>query len=257
MRDINFDKKIIIKFFLLSILFLLLFYFFIFKNILLYNEIKENINNEEIRYEKLNLEREIIFKAFGDKKEQFNILKEKLNKLSVENEDKDNFDSVSDILSYINKNIEKNSLDLISFARSSKRNKNIEISLNLKGKEEKIRNFIRDVENGQKRVSLSKNYFKFFTEKNLLQAKLSLSYYIKNLDRKKHKSLEKELNEGLEKIKKKIFLERVKKSESSLMRIGNKKYYRSFNEEKSSIDNNKINKKKKEWGADKSEKNNI
>lgn len=233
MKNLNLDKKVIVKFLLLSLFFLFIFYLFIFKNILLYNEISENITNENIRFEKISLEKKIISEAFEDKRKEVKILKENLNKILLENKKKDNFNSISEVLMYINKNILDSKLILISFARSTKNNKNIDISLNIKGKETNIKKFLRLLENGEKNINLSKNYFKFSAEKNLVSAKLSSSCLIQ--ENKFDKSLTKELKnfnsfKELEK-EKNVFLVRNKNSGNSLMRIGEKKYFKAFRKE--------------------------
>ncbi len=227
-KEISLDKKIIIKFFFLSIFFLLIFYFFIFKNILLFNELRENITNENIKLKKLNLEKKSIFEALEDKNEQFQDLQLKLENLLLQNKEKINFSSVGDILKYVDENISKYNLELVSFARSNRNEKNINISLTLKGGEKNIKNFINIIENGDKNINLSKNYFKFFVEKNLIFAKLSLNCLIEGSSNDSNILIDDNV-EG--KKEKNIFLRDINSANKSFMRIGNKKFFRNIREE--------------------------
>ncbi|MBS9775751.1 MAG: hypothetical protein KGV57_01525 [Fusobacterium sp.] len=238
MQNINLDKKNIIKFFLLSVFFLIVFYFFIFKNIILYNELNENITNEAIKLEKLKLEKDIISKSLSEKEKQFEILKKQVEKNLEQTKEKENFSRISEILSYINKNIENNKLELVSFARSTKNNKTINISLNLKGKEQDIKKFIRDIEDGGKNISLTQNYFKFWVEKgNLISVKISLTCILGKKMEEDLKNNNEIIKENL--IQNNIFLDEssVESEENSFMRIGNKKFYRNFTKDKTEKEN--------------------
>ena len=71
-KDFNLDlKNKNLKIILLIFIYLLAFYFLIFKNILKLNEIKELVEQEDIKIGKLNYEKNVVLKALDIKKKGF------------------------------------------------------------------------------------------------------------------------------------------------------------------------------------------
>ena len=110
-----------LKIIILLICYLIVFYFLIFKNILKLVEIKELIEQEDIKIGRLNYEKNTVLKALALKKEDF----EKEQKKIVKNEEDENgrlkidghFRKVSSIseslrLNLINRNITEDLLKL-------------------------------------------------------------------------------------------------------------------------------------------------
>lgn len=67
-----------LKIILLIFIYLLAFYFLIFKNILRLNEIKELVEQEDIKIGKLNYEKNVVIKALDIKRKDFEKDREKL-----------------------------------------------------------------------------------------------------------------------------------------------------------------------------------
>lgn len=67
-----------LKIILLIFLYLLVFYFLIFKNILRLSEIKELVEQEDIKIGKLNYEKNVVLKALDIKRKDFEKDREKL-----------------------------------------------------------------------------------------------------------------------------------------------------------------------------------
>ena len=69
-----------LKVILLIFIYLLAFYFLIFKNILRLSEIKELVEQEDIKIGKLNYEKNIVLKALDLKRQDFEKDREKIEK---------------------------------------------------------------------------------------------------------------------------------------------------------------------------------
>ena len=108
-----------LKIIVLIFLYLLVFYFLIFKNILKFAEIKELIEQEDIKIGKLDYEKNIVLKALDIKRKDFEKDREKIEK-QEEKSNKDKFNNIPSLFNYIEEKISKNNVIFQSFGRSRK-----------------------------------------------------------------------------------------------------------------------------------------
>lgn len=234
------------KIILLVFLYLLVFYFLIFKNILRLAEIKELLEQEDIKIGKLNYEKGVILKALDIKRKDFEKDREKIEK-QEEKSDKEKFDNIPGLFSYIEEKIVKNNIIFQSFGRSRKDGDKLKVTMVFYGNEGDIKNFFKELENENYDINFSSSYLKISVDKNLLEVKTSL--FASVLD--KAEKIDSLINNNIS--NKDIFKRTDKNSEEdellySYMRIGDKKYYRVLKkkeiENKATTENTEDNNKK-------------
>ena len=213
-----------LKIILLIFIYLLAFYFLIFKNILRLSEIKELVEQEDIKIGKLNYEKNVVLKALDIKRKDFEKDREKIEN-QEEKSDKDEFDNIPSLFNYIEEKISKNNIIFQSFGRSRKDGDKLKVTMVLNGSEGNIKNFFREIENENYDINFSSSYLKISVDKNLLEVKITLSASV--LD--KTERIDSLINNDIS--NKDIFKRTNKNSEGeevsySYMRIGNKTYYR-------------------------------
>ena len=251
-----------LKIIVLIFIYLLVFYFLIFKNILRLSEIKELVEQEDIKIGKLNYEKNVVLKALDIKRKDFEKDREKIEN-QEEKSDKDKFDNIPSLFNYIEEKISKNNIIFQSFGRSRKDGDKLKVTMVLNGSEGNIKNFFREIENENYDINFSSSYLKISVDKNLLEVKTTLSASV--LD--KTEKIDSLINNNIS--NKDIFKRTNKNSEGedtpySYMRIGNKTYYRVSKkkviENKNTIENeedkkNKKNKKSEDKKSNKKEEN--
>ena len=210
-----------LKIIILIFLYLLVFYFLIFKNILRLSEIKELVEQEDIKIGKLNYEKNVVIKALDIKRKDFEKDREKIEN-QEEKSDKDKFDNIPSLFNYIEEKISKNNIIFQSFGRSRKDENKLKVTMVLNGSEGNIKNFFREIENENYDINFSSSYLKISVDKNLLEVKITLSASV--LDKTDNL-----INNNIS--NKDIFKRTNKNSENneisySYMRIGDKTYYR-------------------------------
>lgn len=224
-KDFNLNlKNKNLKIILLIFIYLLAFYFLIFKNILRLSEIKELVEQEDIKIGKLNYEKNVVLKALDIKRKDFEKDREKIEKQG-EKSDKDEFDNIPSLFNYIEEKISKNNIIFQNFGRSRKDGDKLKVTMVLNGSEGNIKNFFREIENGNYDINFSSSYLKISVDKNLLEVKTTLSVSV--LD--KTEKIDSLINNNIS--NKDIFKRTNKNSEGedttySYMRIGDKTYYR-------------------------------
>lgn len=236
-----------LKIILLIFLYLLVFYFLIFKNILRLAEIKELIEQEDIKIGKLNYEKNVVLKALDIKRKDFEKDKEKIEN-QEEKSDKDEFDNIPNLFNYIEEKISKNNIIFQSFGRSRKDGNKLKVAMVFNGSERNIKNFFREIENENYDINFSSSYLKISVNNNLLEVKTTLSASV--LD--KTEKIDSLINNN---ISNKDIFKRINKNSgeegisNSYMRIGDKTYYRVSKkkeiENKTGTENEKDKKNKK------------
>ena len=213
-----------LKIILLIFIYLLAFYFLIFKNIFKLSEIKELVEQEDIKIGKLNYEKNVVLKALDIKRKDFEKDREKIEN-QEEKSDKDKFDNIPSLFNYIEEKISKNNIIFQSFGRSRKDGNKLKVTMVLNGSEGNIKNFFREIENENYNINFSSSYLKISVDKNLLEVKTTLSASVLNKTEKIDSLIDNNTNN------KDIFKRSNKNSEGedtpySYMRVGNKTYYR-------------------------------
>ena len=246
-----------LKIIFLIFLYLLVFYFLIFKNILKLVEIKELIEQEDIKIGKLNYEKNVVLKALDLKKQDFEKDREKIEK-QEEKSNKEKFDNIPSLFNYIEEKIAKNNIIFQSFGRSRKDGDKLKATMVFNGSERNIKNFFKEIENENYDIDFSSSYLKISLTNNLLEVKTSLSASI--LD--KTEKIDSLINNNIS--DKDIFKRTNKSSEGeevsySYMRIGEKTYYRVSKKkeiENKSVTESKEDKKDRKSKYKKSDKKN-
>ena len=213
-----------LKIILLIFIYLLAFYFLIFKNILRLSEIKELVEQEDIKIGKLNYEKNVILKALDIKRKDFEKDREKIEN-QEEKSDKDEFDNIPSLFNYIEEKISKNNIIFQSFGRSRKDGDKLKVTMVLNGSEGNIKNFFREIENENYDINFSSSYLKISVNNNLLEVKTTLSASVLDKTEKIDSLIDNNTSN------KDIFKRTNKNSEGeevsySYMRIGDKTYYR-------------------------------
>ena len=259
-KDFNLNlKNKNFKIILLIFIYLLAFYFLIFKNILRLSEIKELVEQEDIKIGKLNYEKNVVLKALDIKRKDFEKEREKIEK-QKEKSDKDEFDNIPSLFNYIEEKISKNNIIFQSFGRSRKDGDKLKVTMVLNGSERNIKNFFREIENENYDINFSSSYLKISVNNNLLEVKTTLSASVLDKTEKIDSLIDNNINN------KDIFKRTNKNSEGeditySYMRIGNKTYYRVSKkkeiENKNTTENeeDKKNKKSENRKSNKKEEN--
>lgn len=222
-KDFNFKNKNL-KIIVLIFIYLLAFYFLIFKNIFKLNEIKELVEQEDIKIGKLNYEKNVVLKALDIKRKDFEKDREKIEN-QEEKSDKDKFDNIPSLFNYIEEKISKNNIIFQSFGRSRKDGDKLKVTMVLNGSEGNIKNFFREIENEKYDINFSSSYLKISVNNNLLEVKTTLSASVLDKTEKIDSLIDNNISN------KDIFKRSNKNSEGedtpySYMRIGNKTYYR-------------------------------
>ena len=256
--DLDFKSKNL-KIIVLLFLYLLVFYFLIFKNILKLSEIKELVEQEDIKIGKLNYEKNVVLRALDIKRKDFEKDREKIEK-QEEKSNKDKFNNIPSLFNYIEEKISKNNIIFQSFGRSRKDGDKLKVTMVFNGSERNIKNFFKEIENENYDIDFSSSYLKISLNDNLLEVKTTLSARILNKTEKRVSLIDNNISD------KDIFKRTNKSSEGeevsySYMRIGDKIYYRVSKkkeiENKTTTENkeDKINKKSKDEKSNKKDKN--
>lgn len=246
-----------LKIIILIFLYLLVFYFLIFKNILRLSEIKELVEQEDIKIGKLNYEKSVVIKALDIKRKDYEKDKEKIEK-QEEKSDKEKFNNIPSLFNYIEEKIAKNNIIFQSFGRSRKDGDKLKVTMVFNGSEGNIKNFFKEIENENYDINFSSSYLKISIDKNLLEVKTTLSTTALDKTEKTDSLIDNNTSN------KDIFQRTNKNSENgeisySYMRIGDKTYYRVSKkkeiENKVTIENKEDSKKDKNKKSNKKEEN--
>ena len=213
-----------LKIIVLIFLYLLVFYFLIFKNILKLTEIKELVEQEDIKIGKLNYEKNVVLKALDIKRKDFEKDREKIEN-QEEKSDKDEFANIPSLFNYIEEKISKNNIIFQSFGRSRKDGDKLKVAMSFSGSERNIKNFFREIENENYDINFSSSYLKIGVNNNLLEVKTTLSASVLDKTEKTDSLIDNNISN------KDIFKKANKNFEGeevsySYMRIGDKTYYR-------------------------------
>lgn len=214
-----------LKIIILLICYLIVFYFLIFKNILKLVEIKELIEQEDIKIGRLNYEKNTVLKALALKKEDFEKEQKKIVK-NEEDETKKSFDNIPSLFRYIEDKITKNNINFQNFGRSRREEDKLNLTMTFKGKEKDVKNFFSDIENEDYDINFSSSYLKITVDKSLLEVKSNLVATV--LDKKEE--VEIDISTGDKNIFQSLNInpkeEEDEENSYSYMRIGDKTYYR-------------------------------
>ena len=246
-----------LKIILLIFLYLLVFYFLIFKNILKLSEIKELVEQEDIKIEKLNYEKNVVLKALDIKRKDFEKDREKIEN-QEEKSDKDEFDNIPSLFNYMEEKISKNNIIFQSFGRSRKDGGKLKVTMVFNGSERNIKNFFKEIENENYDIDFSSSYLKISLNDSLLEVKTTLSASVLDKTEKIDSLIDNNISD------KDIFKRTNKSSEGeevsySYMRIGEKTYYRVSKKkeiENKSVTESKEDKKDRKSKYKKSDKKN-
>ena len=248
--DLDFKSKNL-KIIFLIFLYLLVFYFLIFKNILKLVEIKELVEQEDIKIGKLNYEKNVVLKALDIKRKDFEKDREKIEN-QEEKSDKDEFDNIPNLFNYIEEKISKNNIIFQSFGRSRKDGDKLKVAMSFNGSERNIKNFFREIENENYDINFSSSYLKISVNNNLLEVKTTLSASVLDKTEKIDSLIDNNISN------KDIFKKANRNSEgeeisNSYMRIGNKTYYRVSKKKENTNKEDKKNKRSKNKKSNKKE----
>jgi len=240
-----------LKIIVLVFLYLLVFYFLIFKNILKFAEIKELVEQEDIKIGKLNYEKNVVLKALDIKRKDFEKDREKIEN-QEEKSDKDEFDNIPNLFNYIEEKISKNNIIFQSFGRSRKDGDKLKVAMSFNGSERNIKNFFREIENENYDINFSSSYLKISVNNNLLEVKMTLSASVLDKTEKIDSLIDNNISN------KDIFKKANRNSEgeeisNSYMRIGNKTYYRVSKKKENTNKEDKKNKRSKNKKSNKKE----
>ena len=240
-----------LKIILLVFLYLLVFYFLIFKNILKLTEIKELVEQEDIKIGKLNYEKNVVLKALDIKRKDFEKDREKIEN-QEEKSGKDEFDNIPNLFNYIEEKISKNNIIFQSFGRSRKDGDKLKVAMSFNGSERNIKNFFREIENENYDINFSSSYLKISVNNNLLEVKTTLSASVLDKTEKIDSLIDNNISN------KDIFKKANRNSEgeeisNSYMRIGNKTYYRVSKKKENTNKEDKKNKRSKNKKSNKKE----
>jgi len=240
-----------LKIIVLVLLYLLVFYFLIFKNILKLAEIKELVEQEDIKIGKLNYEKNVVLKALDIKRKDFEKDREKIEN-QEEKSDKDEFDNIPNLFNYIEEKISKNNIIFQSFGRSRKDGDKLKVAMVFNGSERNIKNFFKEIENENYDIDFSSSYLKISVNNNLLEVKTSLSASVLDKTEKIDSLIDNNISN------KNIFKKANRNSEgeeisNSYMRIGNKTYYRVSKKKENTNKEDKKNKRSKNKKSNKKE----
>ena len=248
-----------LKIILLIFLYLLVFYFLIFKNILKLAEIKELVEQEDIKIGKLNYEKNVVLKALDIKRKDFEKDRERIEN-QEEKSDKDEFDNIPNLFNYIEEKISKNNIIFQSFGRIRKDGDKLKVAMSFNGSERNIKNFFREIENENYDINFSSSYLKISVNNNLLEVKTTLSASVLDKTEKTDSLIDNNIsNKDIFKKANKNF--EGEKVSYSYMRIGDKTYYRVSKkkeiESKTTTENkeDKKNKKSEDKKSSKKEEN--
>ncbi len=240
-----------LKIIVLIFLYLLVFYFLVFKNILKLAEIKELVEQEDIKIGKLNYEKNVVLKALDIKRKDFEKDRERIEN-QEEKSDKDKFDNIPNLFNYIEEKISKNNIIFQSFGRSRKDGDKLKVAMAFNGSERNIKNFFREIENENYDINFSSSYLKISVNNNLLEVKTTLSASVLDKTEKIDSLIDNNISN------KDIFKKANRNSEgeeisNSYMRIGNKTYYRVSKKKENTNKEDKKNKRSKNKKSNKKE----
>ncbi|WP_335998025.1 hypothetical protein [Fusobacterium polymorphum] len=243
-----------LKIIVLIFLYLLVFYFLVFKNILKLAEIKELVEQEDIKIGKLNYEKNVVLKALDIKRKDFEKDRERIEN-QEEKSDKDKFDNIPNLFNYIEEKISKNNIIFQSFGRSRKDGDKLKVAMSFNGRERNIKNFFREIENENYDINFSSSYLKISVNNNLLEVKTTLSASVLDKTEKIDSLIDN--NTSNKDIFKRTNINSEEEEVSySYMRIGDKIYYRvsKKKEENTTTTENEEDKKNKKTEDKKSNK---
>ena len=162
-----------LKIIILLVSYLIVFYFLIFKNILKFVEIKELIEQEDIKIGRLNYEKKTVLNALSLKREEFEKEQQKIEK-NENNETKQSFDNIPALFKYIEDKIAKNNINFQNFGRSRRDEDKLHLTMTFKGREKDVKNFFSDIENEDYDINFSSSYLKITVDNGLLEVKSNL-----------------------------------------------------------------------------------
>ncbi len=175
-----------LKIIILLVSYLIVFYFLIFKNILKFVEIKELIEQEDIKIGRLNYEKKTVLNALSLKREEFEKEQQKIEK-NENDETKQSFDNIPALFKYIEDKIAKNNINFQNFGRSRRDEDKLHLTMTFKGREKDVKNFFSDIENEDYDINFSSSYLKITVDNGLLEVKSNLIATV--LEKKKWWSL--------------------------------------------------------------------
>ena len=180
-----------LKIIFLCFMYIIIFYFLIFKNIFTLMELKENLEQENI-----------------------------IDNNQIDSE-KENFENIYALFTYLENKILKNNIIFQNFGRSKTDGTLLHFSIELYGNENNIRNFFDEIENDKYFLDFSDSYFKIFSDENILHIKITMfTKVLNNIDKREYY--------GTNNNKKIFFLSPRENTSNniSVMRIGNKEFFR-------------------------------
>lgn len=204
----------------LILIFLLFFYFLIFKNILKLMELKDTVEQEEVKISSLEYEAKVISEALEAKRAEILEEQEKI----VEKEEKEKFENMDDLFKYLNQKFVENNILFESFARGQRTGEDIKINISFKGKEKGIKNFFEQIEKDKYALSFSKSHFSMSMDKNMIEVKININSKVSDIQKLK------EVEENNIKNIFKFSLENLDKENvevKSKIRIGGKEIFRT------------------------------
>lgn len=220
--NFNLEKKNTLKFLILVIFYLILFYFLIFKNLLIYFQIKEYIEVETLKSNKLKLENSELALSLKRKESEHKEKLDEIENFKTKKNNKLSFDKISTAFYKLDTFMKNRNIFPETLGRIQKKDKNLtNISLSFKADEENLLNFIKDLENSNFYFNLTESYFKIssFENENILISRVNIEF---------------KLNENFEKTEieiknnntKLFYTKNLKSENSSFIRMGNNIFYK-------------------------------
>lgn len=209
-----------LKIIFLCFMYIIIFYFLIFKNIFTLMELKENLEQENIKMASLDYEKSKISDALKEKRKKLEEIENIIDNNQIDSE-KENFENIYALFTYLENKIEKNNIIFQNFGRSKTDGTLLHFSIELYGNENNIRNFFDEIENDKYFLDFSDSYFKIFSDENILHIKITMfTKVLNNIDKREYY--------GTNNNKKIFFLSPRENTSNniSVMRIGNKEFFR-------------------------------
>ena len=106
-----------LKIIFLCFMYIIIFYFLIFKNIFILMELKENLEQENIKMVSLDYEKSKISDALKEKRKKLEEIENIIDNNQIDSE-KENFENIYALFTYLENKIEKNNIISQNFGRS-------------------------------------------------------------------------------------------------------------------------------------------
>lgn len=180
--ELKFGRKM---FYLLIIfLYIMVFYLFIVRNINFLNEIKEDIENANARNYRLLEENKLVKEELATVEEKLQNLED--NSFELSNDYSAYFDTVPDLIYFIDSLAKKNYVNILSLKNFVKVNNLIKLPYEVEGYEQNIKNFLKDIEEDKYYIYiLDKDLHLEIKEGNLLNISFNASTILRNKKEKK------------------------------------------------------------------------